>query len=270
MTARRSSAARKLCLATALLAVCPPLLAQKPASEDADPATAMVPAQRMSPEARVILDRMTATLQGLQAYTITGTASRDTVVAYGYKLQSNESATLTVQRPNRLRAEITGDLRNRTIVYDGSTLSMYSPDDRAYVQVPAPDTLAVLITRLLDAGVELPLIDVLYTGATGQLAEAVRTGILVGPSTINGKTCDQLAFRQANIDWQIWVAQGEYALPCKIVITTRHEVGDPQWQATLDWNLKPAIQKSTFEFKAPEGSVRIPFADAALISEQNQ
>lgn len=230
----------------------------------------MVPAQRISPEARAILDRMTTTLQGLQAYTITGTASRDTVVAYGYKLQSNESATLTVQRPNRLRAEITGDLRNRTIVYDGSTLSMYSPDDRAYVQVPAPDTLAVLIARLLDAGVELPLIDVLYTGATGQLTEAVRTGILVGPSTINGKTCDQLAFRQANIDWQIWVAQGEYAVPCKIVITTRHEVGDPQWQATLDWNLKPAIQKSTFEFKAPEGSVRIPFADAALISEQNQ
>jgi hypothetical protein len=261
---------RKLCLFAALLVACPSLLAQQPATESAAPGTAMVPTQRISPEAQAILDRMTATLQGLKAYTITGTSSRDTVMAYGYKLQTNESATLTVQRPNRLRAEIRGDLRNRTIVYDGSTLSMYSPDDRAYMQVPAPDTLAVLISRLLDAGVELPLIDVLYTGATGQLTEAVRTGIVVGPSTINGKTCDQLAFRQANIDWQIWIAQGEYALPCKIVITTRHEVGDPQWQATLEWNLKPTIQKSAFEFKAPEGSVQIPFAGAALISEQNQ
>jgi hypothetical protein len=268
MKTQRAALTRRVCLSALLLVGCAPLLAQDQAA--ATPDVPMVPAQRISPEARAVLDRMTATLQGLQSYSISGTASRDTVVAYGYKLQSNESATLTVQRPNRLRGEVRGDVRNRTFVYDGSVLSMYSPDDRAYVQVPAPDTLALLITRLLDAGVELPLIDVLYSGATGQLTEAVRTGLLVGESTINGVVCDQLAFRQASIDWQIWVQQGELALPRKIVITTRHEVGDPQWQATLDWNLKPAIGRDTFEFKAPEGSVLVPFSSAALISGQNR
>lgn len=268
MKTRHAALSRRICLSTLLMVACTPLLAQEQAQAPVDPGTVMVPAQRISPEARAVIDRMTATLQGLQAYSITSTSSRDTVVAYGYKLQSNEVATLTVQRPNRLRAEIQGDLRNRTTIYDGRTLWMYSPDERVYVQVPAPDTLAELISRLLDTGVELPLIDVLYSGATGQLTEAVRTGLLVGESTIGGRVCDQLAFRQASIDWQIWVQQGELALPCKIAITTRHEVGEPQWQATLDWNLKPNITAATFEFKAPEGSVEIPFAGASQFSKQ--
>lgn len=269
MKTRLAALPRRIFLSTLLMVACTPLLAQEEGQAPVDPGVAMVPAQRISPEARAVIDRMAATLQGLQAYSITSTSSRDTVVAYGYKLQSNEVATLTVQRPNRLRAEIQGDLRNRTIIYDGRTLSMYSPDERVHVQAPAPDTLGVLISRLLDAGIELPLIDVLYSGVTGRLTEGVRTGLLVGQSTIGGRVCDQLAFRQATIDWQIWVQQGELALPCKIVITTRHEVGEPQWEATLDWNLEPAITAATFEFKAPEGSVQIPFASAPLFAEQN-
>lgn len=62
--------------------------------------------------------------------------------------------------------------------------------------------------------------------------------------------CDHLAFRQAAIDWQLWVEK-ERALPRKVLITTRYEVGEPQWQATLDWNLAPTIDASTFVFQPP-------------------
>jgi hypothetical protein len=257
----------RLLLSSALmLAMTGPLHAQDaPATAgSADPV--MVPAQLISVEAQAVLDRMTASLQALTSFSIDAQSSRDEVVAFGYKLQYNEAATLTVQRPNRLRSEIRGDLRNHTIVYDGAQLAMYSLDDSAHVRVDAPDTLAALIGGLLDAGVELPLIDVLYQGTAGTLTEGVRNGLLVGESTINGVPCDQLAFRQARVDWQLWVEKGERALPRKILITTRYEVGDPQWQATLDWNLNPTIDASTFVFKAPEGSVEIPFANPEAIS----
>ncbi len=132
-----------------------------------------------------------------------------------------------------------------------------------------PDTLARLIGRLLDAGVELPLIDVLYQGTAGTLTEGVRTGILVGESSIDGVDCDHLAFRQAAIDWQLWVEK-ERALPRKVLITTRYEVGEPQWQATLDWNLAPAIDASTFVFQPPAGSTEVKFSQASAISGQAQ
>lgn len=263
----RRATARTLCFSALLLAMALPLPAQQ-ATATADTAPRMGPEQIITPEAQAVIERMTKSLQALKSFSIDARASRDEVIAYGYKLQYNESATLTVQRPNRLRAEISGDYRNRTIVYDGSKLAMYSPDDAAHVQLDAPDTLAKLIGGLLDAGVELPLIDVLYQGTAGTLTEGVRSGLLIGDASINGVACDHLAFRQASVDWQIWVAKGEPALPQKILITTRYQVGDPQWQATLDWNLKPAIDAGTFAFKAPEGSTAIPFANPAAIKSE--
>jgi len=236
------------------LALGGPLAAQEAAGD-----TAVNPPQVISPEAQAVLDRMTAHLQSLTSFSIETDASRDEVVAYGYKVQNNEHSFITVQRPNKLRAEVSGDIRNRTFVYDTGKLTMYSPDDAVYVLVDAPDTLGGMIGNLLDAGVEMPLIDVLYQAAAGTLTEAVRSGILVGTSKIDGAACDQLAFRQANVDWQLWVEQGDRPLPRKIVITTRYEIGDPQYQAILHWNLKPKIHSATFVFAPPKGATAIAF-----------
>ena len=181
----------------------------------------------------------------------------------GYKLQENQHSFMVVQRPNKLRAEVSGDIRNRTFVYDGATLTMYSPDDAAFVRISAPDTLASLIGTLLDLGIEMPLIDVLYQATAGTLTEGVRGGILVGDAMIEGVNCDQLAFRQATVDWQLWVERGDRPLPRKIVITTRYEVGNPQYQAVLNWNLKPRINKSTFVFAPPKGATEIPLDQPA-------
>lgn len=253
--------ARTLILPAALLLASPQLIAQdEPAATDA----AM--GQALSPEARQVLDRMTAQLRNLKTFSVSTRATRDEVVALGFKLQNNETSTVVVQRPNRLRAEVAGDVRNRTMVYDGSQLWMHSPDDAAYVRVAAPDTLAVLMHGLLGIGVDMPLVDFIYGAAEGTLTDYVRAGILVGTTTIDGVECDQLAFRQANIDWQLWVEKGPRALPRKIAITTRYEVGDPQFQAILDWDLSPRINASTFKFVPPKGSVEIPLA-AVVVPE---
>jgi hypothetical protein len=253
---------RKFLLPWLLLAFAAPLGAQdsgQAASAD-DP---VVSSQVVSPEAQAVLDRMTAYLQSLTSFSIDTHASRDEVVALGYKLQNNERTQIIVQRPNRLRAEVSGDIRNRTFVYDGKTLTMYSPEDGAYVKTEAPDNIETMVGVLLDTGVEMPLIDVLYQATAGTLTDFVRGGILVGTSTIDGVECDQLAFRQASIDWQLWVARGARPLPRRILITTRYEVGDPQYEATLHWNLKPRIHASTFAFAPPRDAIEIPLVTAS-------
>lgn len=249
-------------LAVGLLA---PLAAQEPTPDASAEDDAAIPAQAVSAEAQAVLDRMTTHLQGLTSYSIETESSRDEVVAYGYKLQNNERSVITVQRPDKLRAEVSGDVRARTFIYDGATFTMYSPDDAVFVRLQAPDTVGGMISNLLDADIEMPLVDVLYQASHGTLTEAVRSGILVGTSTIDGVRCDQLAFRQADIDWQLWVEQGQHALPRKIVITTRYEVGDPQYQAVLRWNLKPRIDRSAFVFTPPKGVSEVPFAGLADI-----
>ncbi|HET7779003.1 MAG TPA: DUF2092 domain-containing protein [Rudaea sp.] len=250
-------------LSALLLLLAVPLAAQETAPAAGSPAIA----QAISPEAQAVLDRMTAFLKTQKTFSIDSQSTRDDVVAFGYKLQNNEHATLTAQLHDKLRVEVSGDDRERLFIYDGSTLTLYSPDDEAYSQVKAPDTVGKLVDRLLGAGIEMPLIDMLYQIHQGSLTEAVRGGVLVGDSNIDGTDCDHLAFRQGNIDWQLWVAQGDKPLPRKLLITTRYEVGDPQYQVTMRWNLNPKIDKSTFVFTPPKGVNKIPFSDPAALSD---
>lgn len=261
MKVLQGSLSRPLWLSAMLLTLAAPLAAQDTTSATATPATQEV--QTVSPEAQAVVDRMTSFLKGLTTYSIESDLTQDEVVAFGYKLQHNQRSTLMVQRPNKLRAELSGDLRNRTIVYNGAGLAMYSPEENVYVRTGAPDNLGTLIGGLLNAGVEMPMIDVLYQSYDGSLTADARGGVLVGETTIDGVACDHLAFRQASIDWQLWVEKGARPLPRKIVITTRYEVGDPQYQATMRWNLKPTIDKSTFEFVAPKDATEIPFLESA-------
>lgn len=213
----------------------------------------------ITPDAQAVLDRMTATLGSVKRASVTAEITRDELLPFGYKLQNSESARMWLEKPNRLRLEVTGDIKHRTYVYDGSKLTMLVPDLNVYAETAAPGTLGELVRTLLAAGVEMPLIDMLYHGNAGSLTEDVRVGLVVGDSTVDGVATDHLAFRQPLVDWQLWVEKGAQALPRKLVITTRYQVGDPQYQAILRWDLKPNIDATTFTFVPPADATKIPY-----------
>lgn len=251
----RSIARRPLLLAAVLLPA--GTLYAQDAAPTANETVIAEPAPVVTPEARAALDRMTAYIKGLQSFAIDIRSSRDEVLPYGYKLQNNESAHMIVQRPNKLRVDLDGDIAHRAYYYDGKKLTMVAPDDGVFASTGAPDTIAGVVNGLLNAGVELPLIDVLRQGFQGSLLEGVRYGLKVGETDIGGTLTDHLAFRQSAVDWQLWI--GKNGQPKKILITTRYAVGDPQYQAVLDWDTRPKISAKTFVFTAPSGMREISF-----------
>jgi hypothetical protein len=261
---------RTLLFSAMLLSLSAPLLAQDATTADtpaAAPATKGTEVTTVSPEAQAVIDRMTSYISGLKTYSVENWSTRDEVVSFGYKLQHNEHGVTTIQLPNKLRAEVEGDVRNRSFVYDGSKIVMYSPDDAVFVKTDAPDTLGKLVDGILDAGIEMPMLDMLYQSYKGGITGNARGGVLVGETTIDGVDCDHLAFRSPSFDWQLWVEKGARPLPKKLVITTRYEVGDPQYQLLMRWNLQPKIDKSTFEFTPPTGVTQIPFVEAAVLKD---
>lgn len=223
----------------------------------------------ITPEAQAVLDRMTATLGGMDGFEVTARITRDEVLPFGYKLQNNETARMWVDRPNRLRLELEGDVKDRTYVYDGAKVTMFAPELNVYSSTAAPATLGRLVTALLDAGVEMPLIDMLYHGNAGSLTEDVRVGLRVGDTEIDGVATDHLAFRQPNVDWQLWVQKGAQALPRKLLITTRYAVGEPQYQAVMTWNPKPGVDAKSFTFTPPANATEIPYRTQLVASGGN-
>ena len=78
-----------------------------------------------------------------------------------------------------------------------------------------------------------------------------------GQDVIDGELCDHYAFRQGNIDWQIWIATGSKPLPRKLVITNRSDEARPQSVQMFDWNLKPGFKDSVFKFTPPKGATAV-------------
>jgi len=85
----------------------------------------------------------------------------------------------------------------------------------------------------------------------------------VGPSAVEGVTCQHYAFRQADIDWQIWIQKGEHPLPRRLVITTKTDEARPQHTAEYTWNLAPSFNDAAFVFDPPEGAGKVVLAKAA-------
>ena len=246
-------------LLVSLLTLSAPAAAQQAATDNpAGPADPGV-----SVEAQAIVDRMTSYLRGLPAFSIESQSSRDEVLPFGFKMQNNETGRLIFKKPDMLRVEVNGDIRNRVFYFNGSNLTMYAPDNAVYATMAKSGSLKGLIDGMLDAGIEMPMIDILYQISQGSLTADVTNGGLVGESRIDGVDCYHLAFRQATLDWQMWIEKGSRPLPKRIVITDRYEFGNPQYQTTLRWNVQSKISNSDFEFSAPKGVNEIPFKSPA-------
>jgi hypothetical protein len=231
------------------------------ASLAALPLAAHAQSTGIAPEATKILKASTDFLASQQRFSADTRNTLEVVLKSGQKIEFNSTARQSVQRPNKLRAERTGDLVEQVFVYDGKSLTLYEPKAKVYAQLAAPGTLEDMLdfarTRL---DIVAPAGDLVYKNAYDVLMDGVTDGMVVGKAVIEGVVCDHLAFRAPQTDWQIWIQEGAQPLPRKIVITTLDLPNAPQFSVTVtQWNLKPTFDAKTFTFTRPAGVKQIDF-----------
>lgn len=211
----------------------------------------------VDPEAATLLRTSMSFLASQKRFTVDTHNSIEAVLTSGQKLQFLTSATAAVERPNRMRADRRGELVDQRFIYDGKSLTLYNPGQRYFATVPAPGTLdAMLDFARNDLDVIAPGSDLLYSNAYEILMDGVTSGMVVGTSVVEGVRCRHLAFRGAEVDWQIWIREGKQPLPCRWIITTKDVAGSPQFTVTMTrWNLAPTFDAGTFSF-TPAGNAR--------------
>ena len=208
---------------------------------------------------------MGAYLRTLKAFQVTSETSRDDVLQNGQKVTFGGTVNLLVSRPDRLRAEVVSDRQQRSYLYDGKSFTLWAQRVNYYATVPAPPTLAQLGTDLNNNyDIEIPLADLFYWGSEGSAAAAAITATVdVGPSQVEGVTCEHDAFRQNGADWQVWIQLGDYPLPRKLIITTTTDDARPEYSSVLTWNLAPSYNDAAFKFDPPPGAQRIKMAETS-------
>jgi hypothetical protein len=132
----------------------------------------------------------------------------------------------------------------------------------SYATVSAPPTIAQLADKLDERyGLEMPLVDLFYWGSDRKAVNDITGAKDVGASQVDNVSCEHYAFRQPGIDWQIWIQQGDYPLPRKLVITTTSDDARPQFTSVMTWNLAPSYNVAAFTFDPPKDAQKIAFQE---------
>jgi hypothetical protein len=215
----------------------------------------------VDPAATRILKRATDYLDGLQTFSVNTYNVLEDLLESGQRIDEHMAATVTISRPNRLRAERKDDVMSQVFYYNGKTLTLYDPAHQVYATLEAPPTVEKMLDFARDSlGLLIPAGDLVYRNSYALLTRHVTAGIVVGKAVIAGVTCDHLAFSAPGVDFQLWVPDTGPPLPRKFTVT---DAGTPALLSISvlmsDWNTAASAPDSLFTFVPPQGAQPITF-----------
>lgn len=187
----------------------------------------------------------------------------EVVTTADQKLALSSSGTVTLDRPDHVRATRSGGFLDISMVFDGKTFSLLGGNTGLYTQIDMPGTLDEMVDRLRETfDRALPAADLLMSDPYEALMSNTYDSKDLGSGVVGGVECDYLAFRGADVDWQIWIAQGAQPYPCRYVITTRDLPHAPQYTVQFrDWRTGDQAETGDYAFVPPADGTRIEIAD---------
>jgi hypothetical protein len=208
------------------------------------------------------LKEMSDYLMTAKTLAITSVGSLDAVTNDGQRIQLDGTTTYKVRRPGFV-IDYNSDIKSRRFIYDGKTFTVYSPKLGFYATAAAPPTNREVLDTIYDKfGIALPLEDLFRWGDGSSAArlQALQSAYEVGTATVDGVETDHYAFREAAVDWEIWIEQGDQPLPVKLVIVDRNDPAKPTFVAHLKWTMNPTFTDADFTFVPDANAKRIQLA----------
>ena len=202
-------------------------------------------------EAKKLLKAMSDYLAGLKAISFAYDTNLEVVTKEHQKLLFASSNKIEMSRPDKIRVTRHGGFADVELTFDGKTLTLLNKDNNLYAQVEVPGTIDHLIDELREKlHRPVPGADLLLTNVYDELMPEVVDAKDLGSGVIGGTECDHLAFRTKEVDWQIWIAQGEHPYPCRYVVTSNQEDQAPQYSVQIsDWKTGAEVAAEDFGFK---------------------
>jgi len=213
-------------------------------------------------EPRAILSEMADVLSQAPGYSVTVLSSYDAIQEDGQYIEFGERRNILLQRPERLRVDVErSDGEQDLLVFDGQTMTAYKSGDNVYAQVEKPGSVDNAIVYLVkDLQISFPLARMFLTTFSRDVQQWIESVRFVEENLLTDPPSVHLAGQGADVDFQIWVAEGERLLPQRIVLTYRNEPGQPQFRADfIDWALEPEIDPARYTFLPPDGAEQILF-----------
>jgi hypothetical protein len=214
-------------------------------------------------DAKKLLKAMSDYMASQKAISFDFDAILEVITTDNQKLALASSGSVTLNRPDKIRATRAGGHADVEMLFDGETLTLFGKNANLYTQISVPGTIDNLVDVLRkEYNRPLPASDLLMSNLYGELMPDVIDVKDLGSGVIDGVECDYLAFRNKEVDWQIWIAQGDNPYPCRYVITTKDMPHSPQYSVQIrDWKTGSAVASDNFVFKNSTKAKKVDVKD---------
>jgi hypothetical protein len=209
-------------------------------------------------DAKRLLKAMSDYLAAQQAISFDYDAVLEVVTKDEQILALASSGNVTLNRPDKILATRSSGFADVEMSFDGKTLTVLGKNLNLYAQEDVPGSVDNLVDVLRKRNRPLPAADLLSTDPYEVLMQDVVDVKDLGSGVIGGVECDYLAFRAKEVDWQIWIAQGERPYPCRYVISSKFMDGEPQYSIQVsNWKAGDEVAATDFSFDPPADARKV-------------
>jgi hypothetical protein len=204
---------------------------------------------------------MSEKLTSTKAFTYHSSSSIELQAVTGQFLTFFVESEVVLQRPNKLRVNVSGDVPDIQLYFDGAKVSAFDPQKNVHAASGPLATIDEMLDFVMNkAQINFPSADFMYSDPYAVMTKNLTHAIVVGPSMVNGVPCEHFAYMEPGINWEIWIESGKNALPLRLAMTYKQVPNFPRFLVEFfDWNLKPKLKANTFVFKAPANAKQIEF-----------
>ena len=215
-----------------------------------------------------VLDSMASQLKLLDSFSVHMEITFDDVMVDGAKIQFSGAADLSVRQPDGLYLEYGDEFSSKELWFNGKTFTLQDNLKNIYMRVDAESNIRDALTQLRDQyNVFFPLMSLLRGNPAENYGAGVRIRRYLGIHDVEGIPCHHLLFRGDEIDWQVWIQEGDTPLVRKYLVTYKQLEGSPQEAVVLtEWKLNRKLKNKLFEAKIPTSAIQAE----ALSTNQEQ
>jgi hypothetical protein len=220
-------------------------------------------------DAKRLLKAMSDYVSGQEVISFDFDATLDVVTNDDQRLGLASSGSISLNRPDQIRASRAGGHANIELLFDGRMLTLYGDNANLYSQIEVSGTIEDIANELRDTyNRPLPAADLILPNAYDALMADVTDIKDLGSGVIGGVECDYLAFRKDAVDLQIWIAQGDQPYPCRYVITARDIPNSPQYSVQFrNWTTGGDVAADDFSFDNPTNAQKVSPPDLRGMSD---
>jgi hypothetical protein len=231
--------------------------------------SALAVARADETDAKKLLKAMSDYMASQQSISFNYDAGLEVVTKENQTLALLSSGSVVLNRPDKVRFTRNGGFADFELMSDGKTVTLFGKNANLYLQADAPATVDQLVNDLQEKFKRpMPAADLLLTNSYDELTSDVTDIKDLGSGVVGGVECDYLAFRKKEVDFQIWIAQGDKPYPCRFSIASRTVAGNPQYSIQVrDWKTGSDVAQTDFTFKNTSNASKVQVVEVRQFSD---